>query len=179
MCPAQCLADKLIVLRVPVLDQCTLHRLLMRRFRHVDRFHRPRVKAGIVHTGGKRGRRRIEILCLLRDKSHIADVLGKLHRILQVTARMGRHKIRKCVLLLTRLFIADIEAADEFLIHFVARFSHIGEHTVRNVLRRNAELAADVILYQLGKERLVFVSQYIVKTDTGADKDFLHARNVF
>ncbi len=47
------------------------------------------------------------------------------------------------------------------------------------MLRRNAELTADVILYQLGKERLVFIGQDIVKTDAGADKDFLHARNVF
>ena len=178
MCPAQCLADELIVLRIPVLNQRTLHRLLMRRFRHVNRIHRPRVKTGIVHTGGKCGRRRIEVLCLLRDKSHIADVLGKLHRI-QVTPRMGRHKIRKCVLLLPRLFVARIEAADKFLIYFVARFSHIGKHTVRNVLRRNAELTADVILYQLGKERLVFIGQDIVKTDARADEDFLHARNVF
>lgn len=72
-------------------------------------------------------------------------------------------------------FVARIEAADKFLIYFVARFSHIGKHTVRNVLRRNAELTADVILYQLGKERLVFIGQDIVKTDAGADKDFLHA----
>ena len=57
---------KLIICRIPILDQRSLHCLLMRIFRHIDRLHRPWIQSRIVHTCGQCGRRRIKILHLLQ-----------------------------------------------------------------------------------------------------------------
>ena len=74
ICPScyyQCLIDKIVILRIPVLDQGTLHRLLMRVRWHIDRFHRPRIQPCIVHTCRDRRRCRVKILYLLRHVSKI------------------------------------------------------------------------------------------------------------
>ena len=71
---------KLIICRIPLLDQRSLHCLLMRIFRHIDRLHRPWIQSRIVHTCGQCGRRRIKILHLLRHIPHISAILRQLHR---------------------------------------------------------------------------------------------------
>ena len=90
---------RLIVLRIPVLNQRTLHRLLMRRFpaRKPDPSSAGQDRYSTYRWKVWKASDRSPVPA--QDKSHIADVLGKLHRILQVTPRMGRHKnteVRTC-----------------------------------------------------------------------------------
>ena len=80
ICPScfyQCLIDKIVILRIPVLDQCALHCLLMRIDRNIDFFHCARIYSGIIHAGRQRGRCRIKILHLLRHIPQIPDVFWR------------------------------------------------------------------------------------------------------
>ena len=86
----QCLFYKIIVVRIPVLDQGTLHRLFMRVRRHIDRLHRPRIQSRVVHTGRYRRRCRVEILYLLRHVAEVSQVFRKLHRLFQAWNPGGR-----------------------------------------------------------------------------------------
>ena len=54
ICPScfyQCLIDKIVILRIPVLDQCALHCLLMRIDRDIDWLHISRINTCVIHTG--------------------------------------------------------------------------------------------------------------------------------
>ena len=108
ICPAcllQRLAHEKIILRSSVLHQRALHRLFVRIFGHIDRLHRPGVKAGIVHDGGERRGRGIEILHLLRLVVGIAQVFGQLYGLLHRAAGVGRHEIGYDVLLHALLLV--------------------------------------------------------------------------
>ena len=72
---AQGFADEDMVLRVAVLDEGALHRLLMRVVRHVDLVHGQRVVPGVVHAGGDGARGRVEVLHLLRAELVFVQVL--------------------------------------------------------------------------------------------------------
>ncbi len=64
----------------------------------------------------------------------------------------------------------------KFQVDLVARLSHHVEHTVRDVFRSYFKLPADVVLNELAEERIRPVRHQIIKTDPGADKYLLHAR---
>ena len=78
----QRLTYQLVVLGLAILDERTLHGLLVRVARHVDRLHGARVHAGVVHAGRHGGRRRVEVLHLLGHVAHVAHGLGKVHGFL-------------------------------------------------------------------------------------------------
>ena len=46
------------------------------------------------------------------------------------------------------------------------------------MLRGNLQLAGDVVLHQLGKERLIFVLQHIIVADAAADEDLFHPGDI-
>ena len=79
----KCFFHQVIILRITVLDQCALHRLLVRIGRHVDLLHGLRIQAGVVHAGGYGSRRGIEILHLLRHVSHLTDIFRQSDRVFQ------------------------------------------------------------------------------------------------
>ena len=95
----QRLFHKIVVVRIPVLDQGALHRLFMRVRRHIDRLHRPRIESRVVHTGRYRRRCRVEVLYLLRHVAEVSQVFRKLHCLFQRGTRVGGHEIRDKVLL--------------------------------------------------------------------------------
>ena len=108
ICPScfyQCLIDKIVILRIPVLDQCALHCLLMRIDRDIDWLHISRINTCVIHTGWDRGRGWIKILHLLRHISQIPQKFCKLHCLLQGGTRVGGHQIWNQILLFTNLFI--------------------------------------------------------------------------
>ena len=72
-------AHELVVLGLAVLDKRALHRFFVRIARHVDRFHGAWVHAGVVHAGGHRGRRGVEVLHLLGHIAHVAYSAGEFH----------------------------------------------------------------------------------------------------
>ena len=88
---------------------------------------------------------------------------------------MGAHKIGHEILLFAELFVQRGIFAAEFFIDRVARLSHIAQDLIRNVLRRDLELAGDVVLHQFAQEGRILVGQQIVKADAAADEDLLHA----
>ena len=67
---AQRLAHQIVIGRVAILQEGALHGLFVRIFGDIDRLHRPRVQARVVHAGRERTGRGVEVLHLLR---HIAQ----------------------------------------------------------------------------------------------------------
>ena len=57
------------------------------------------------------------------------------------------------------------------------RLAHIAEHRIDAVLRRHLELAGDVVLHKLRKERTVLIAENIVKPHAGAHEHLLDARD--
>ena len=78
----QRLAHQLVVLGLTILDERTLHGLLVRVACHVDRLHGAWVHAGVVHAGRHGGRCGVEVLHLLGHVAHVAYGLGKVHGFL-------------------------------------------------------------------------------------------------
>ena len=72
VCFDQGFLDQIIVVRIAILYQRTLHCLFMRIFRHIYRFHCARIISGIIHTRRDCGWRRIKILHLLRHITKIS-----------------------------------------------------------------------------------------------------------
>ena len=140
----QGLFDQSVQFRIPVLDQGPLHGLFMRIFRDIYVLHGPRIHAGIIHTGGKGGRRGIEILDLLRHIAQIPAVFGQFHRLLHGASGMGGHQIRDQVLLFPDLPVHFPEFFCKCFVDAVLRFAHEGEHRCGYVLRGHFQLAADM-----------------------------------
>ena len=86
---------KIIIFRVAILDEGSLHGLFMRVSRNVNRIHRPGIQPRVIHTGRNRPRRGIKILHLLRHITEFTNVLSKLNRVLQPACRGGRTSDRE------------------------------------------------------------------------------------
>ena len=56
--------------------------------------------------------------------------------------------------------------------------AHHAQDLIGHVLRRDLQLAGDVIAHQLLEERIARVGQQIVEPDAAADKDLLDARQL-
>ena len=97
--------NQFTVFRIFILHQRTLDCLLMRIFRYINLLSCKWMNSCIIHTGGKCRWSRIKILHLFRCKSKIPDIFREFHRFFHGTARMGRHKVRNCVLLFARMGI--------------------------------------------------------------------------
>ena len=156
------------------MDQSALHCFLMRVARHIHFLHRGgvvaaqggRIQAGVVHAGGNGAGRRVEVLHLLGHIAQVADVFGKGDRVLHGAARVGGHEVGHDVLVFSELLIHLPELAAEGVVDIHGRLAHFGQDVVRNVLRRDAKLAAYVVLAELAQEGTVLICQKIVEPET-------------
>ncbi len=99
----------------------------------------------------QRSRRGIKILHLLGLMVDIAQVFGQLDgggKSLPGCLKSDRHKI----LLLAQLLVDTPVFFAECVVYVAPRFAHDGENLRADVLRRDLELAADVVLAQFAQE---------------------------
>ena len=164
-----------MVLRVAVLDEGALHRLFVRVVRDVDLVHGKRVVPRVIHAGGDGARRRVEVLHLFRAEFVLVQVLGEQDGVLQAAARVGRDEVRYHVLILPQLGVHLLELLDELVVDVDARLADLREDRVRDVFRRHAQLAGDVVFREFLQEVCFVVREDHVVADSGADEDFLHA----
>ena len=176
MLPEEGFLYELVVLRVPVLDEGPLHRLLMRISRHIDLLHRERVEAGVVHGRRNGAWGRVEILHLLRDIAHITDVLRELDRILQCGARVTGHEVRYDILSESELVVDLLKFLHEAVVDLDLRLAHLLQYPVRDVLWCHTHLSRDVILADLAEELLIRIRHEVIEAEAGSDKDLLHPR---
>ena len=166
-------ADDGEILLALELQQSALHRLVLRRTRDVDRLACARVGAGVEHAGGKRAGSRIEVLHLLGLMADVAQVFRQLDCSLQIAARMAGNEIGHEILFLAQLFVDALVLFAEGVIDVSARLAHDGEYLRADMLRRNLELTADVVLAKLLEERIGLVRHDIVIAKTAANEDLL------
>lgn len=74
--------DEVVIFRVTVLDERTLHRFFVRVARDVYRLHCARVEPRVVHAGRDRGRGGVEVLHLLRHIAEVAQIFRELYGVL-------------------------------------------------------------------------------------------------
>ena len=148
----------------------------MKASRHIDRLPASRIQSAVVHAGGDRGRRGIEILYLFRHVAQIAAVFRQLHRLLHRASRMGRHQIGNQILLEMKLLVHPAVLSAKFFINRVLWLAQTGEHRVAHVLRRHLQLPAHMVPAQFLQKTAALIGQHIVKADTGTDEHFLHSR---
>ena len=91
---------------------------------------------------------------------------------------MGGHQIRYQKLLFPSVFVQRIVLLLEPLIDLDMGLAHIVQHRIDAVLRRHLQLAGHMVLYQLPKEGVPFVTEHIVIADAGADEDLFDTRNL-
>ena len=84
---------------------------------------------------------------------------------------MGGDQVGNDILLLPALFIHLLKQADKFPIDRRAGLAHPGQDIVGDMLRRDPELAADMILAQFPQKSPVGIRQQIVIAESGPDKD--------
>ena len=180
ICPScfyQCLIDKIVILRIPVLDQRSLHRFLMGICWHIDLLHGPGVKAGVVHDGGQGRGGGVEVLHLLRIVAHIPDVLRQLHGLLHGRAGMAGHEIGHQELIHIVLLVQSKIFVHKPIVYRVPGLAHAAEHRIGHVLRGDLQLPGDVVLHQLPEEGVLGVGQKIVKANAAANEDLLDPGN--
>ena len=174
--------DQIIVIRIPVLDQCPLHGFFVRIPRNIDLVHLYRtgcrliadlsgffpcqgIKSRIVHTGGNSSRRRIKILYLFRHIAQLADIFSQGDGILQGAAGMRGHEVGDNVLLLAGLLIHLLKSTDELAVYVVTRLAHFRQDIVGDMFGRNAQLAADMVLAEFPQKGPVAVRQQVVEAE--------------
>ena len=156
------------------MNQCTLHGFFMRIFWYIDRLHGSRIDTGIVHTGGYRGRCWIEVLHLLWHIAQIPQIFCQCDGFLQGRTWMGRHQIWYQELVHAVGLVQLLIFCYKSLINGIFRFSHFLKYCIRDVLRCNFQLAADMILNKFTEKCVIRICNKIVKTNARSNKDFLY-----
>ena len=109
--------------------------------------------------------------------SRVAQIFRQLHRVAQGAAGMAAHQIRHQVLVQAVFTVDSVVAVHKGLVYLAAGLAHAGKHVRADMLRRDLQLAADVVAAQLGQEGVAFVGHEIIISDAGADEHLFHARN--
>ncbi len=169
-------AHFLAVLGLVEMEQGALQALFFLAPGDVDLLHGQRVDAGVVHAGGDCARCGVEILHLVGDKALLVEILGQLNGGLQVAARVGGDQVGYQILLLAYALVLFFEHGLELLIDLGSWFAHQIQYPGTDVLRRNLELAADVVLTQFMEEGGVGVCDQVVEPYSRLDEDFFYAR---
>ena len=86
---------------------------------------------------------------------------------------MGGHKVWDGVLLLACRRVCLLILIQKLLIDLMGWFSHIVKYLVGNVFRRDTKLSAYMVFHKFLQKNWAFVRYYIVKSDSGADENFL------
>ena len=109
------------------------------------------------------------------------QIFGERNRVAEPTARMRAHQIRHHVLavadfaLAQKLFVHLLKFLHEGIVGRHVWLPHLPENRVRDMLRRDPQLAAHMVLAKLAQEASVLVREKVVKPESRADKNLLHA----
>ena len=169
------LQDQAALFRAFPLEQGPLELFLVGRFGDVDGFHRPGVQAGVIHAGGQGAGGGVEVLHLLRLAAGLVDPLGHGDGVGQRRAGVGGHEIGDQELVHAVFLVEPLVLVPELLIGLDVGLAHGVQNVGHAVLRGDLELAADVVLDQVGEELAVFVLHQIVEADARTDEDLLDA----
>ena len=120
----QCFIYQIIVFRIAVLYEGTLHGFLVRIIGDVHFLHSARIQSGVIHTGGNRRWCRIEILYLLRHIAKIPDIFCQFHSFFQSGSGMRRHQIWNKILFLSDPLIDFFIFFPKLVIYCYRWFSH-------------------------------------------------------
>ena len=164
------------VLRLMEMEQCPLQALLFLGLWNVDFLHGQGIVAGVVHAGGYCTWGWVEVLHLVGDKALLMEELGQLNGGRKVAARVRGDEVWYQILLLADTLVFLFEHGFELLVDLGPRLSHQIQHAGTDVLRRNLELAAYVVLAQLLEEGWVFVGHQVVEPDARLDEHFFDPR---
>ena len=163
------------LLRPLPLEEGPLQLLLVGIPGHIDLLHGPGIQAGVVHTGGDGAGGGIEVLDLLGLTAGLVQPGGQGDGVVQGAARVGGHEVGHQELVLAVLLVQPLVLLLELLIGPDVGLAHVVQHMAHAVLGGHLQLAADVMLHQIGKELPVLVLQQVVEPDAGADEDLLDA----
>ena len=108
--------------------------------------------------------------------AHLVQEFRKFDGIGKFRARMARHEIRHEILLLAQAFVHAREAPHKFEIDLAVRLAHQPRHAIRDVLGRDLQLAADMILAELF-EKIIIREQQVVEADARAHENLFDARH--
>ena len=108
----------------------------------------------------------------------IAQVFGQPYGLFHRAAGVGRHEVGHDVLLHALLLVDPFVFLHKLLVYGVRGLAHHAQHLIGHVLRRDLQLAGDVIAHQLLEKRVARVGQQIVEPDAAADEDLLDARQL-
>ena len=103
------------------------------------------------------------------------QIAGKLDRRLQITAGMRAHKIGNNELIPVELLILLLEFIHKFQIQLFSRLPHFIQHCRIDMLRSDLQLTADMMLYKLIEELIIFIIHQVIIADTGTDKHLFHS----
>lgn len=69
-----------------------------------------------------------------------------------------------------------MELVHKSIIYLARWLAHVFEHIIRNVLRRDPELSADVVFQELTEECVVLIRYEVIEPYSRTDKHLLNAR---
>ena len=138
--------------------------------------HGARVEPGVVNAGTYGGGRGIEVAHLLGHVAQVAAELCQLHGNLHRRPGVAAHEVGDNILLLARLTRKLFKLTAKALINAVGRLAHHTQDLVAHVLWGKSQLTGGVMLGKLTNKGVVAVEQGVVKADSAAYKDLLHAR---
>ena len=151
-----------------ILKQGALKCLALSGLFHKHRLQSVGVEAGVEHTGAHGAGRGIKILHLLGTHMVLVEVFGQIDGILEGAARVTGHEVRHEVLLFARLPAQLVELILKLVEGLDRRLAHVGEGVGGAVLRRNFQLAGNVVLHQLLKESVIGVGHQVIEADAAA-----------
>ena len=100
----------------------------------------------------------------------------QIHHIFVARPRVCGDKVRNQILLFTRLLRVGVEQLFKAVIAAHSRLHHLRQRPFLGVLRRNLQVAADVVRRQLFDIARIFHRQVV--THAGGNQDFLDAFQV-
>ena len=132
-----------------------------------------RVFAGVIHGGRVRQRRRIEVLHLVETEAVLLQPQRQVHHVFITGPRVGGDKVRDQILLFTRLLRIGVEQLFKAVVAAHSRLHHLRQRALFGMLRRDLQIAADVVGRQLFNIARIFDRDVIAYP--GGDKDLLDA----
>ena len=167
-----------MILRFVVLQQSPLHLFLFSLPGNVDRTHRTRIQAGVIHTRRQRTRGGVEVLDLLGFKRMIPLVFGQGNCSLEVGTGMTRDEIGNQELFFSRLFVVFDELSPEPIKHLSPWLPHGVEDPRIDVFRGDFELSADVVRHKLFEKCFVVIRYQVVEPYSRADEYLFYTRKL-
>ena len=131
------------------------------------------VAARVIHGGRRRHRAGIKRLDLVGTKSMAFEPHGQMHHVLITGSWMCRDKVRHQKLLFASLLTELVEQLLELVVAPDARLHHLGQRPDLGMLRRDFQVATDVVGNQL-LDILGRLDRKVI-AQPRTDQDFFHA----